>query len=69
MINSLWGAFIAGIAFSVIIFAVFQMGINIGIKTVINMLDGNYPAAMTFLNKHKMAAKVLPHVISARGEQ
>lgn len=63
MNNDIWGAFIAGIAFSAIIAGIFQIGINIGINTVINMLDGNYPAAMNYIQKNKKVARILPYVI------
>ena len=66
--NDLWGAFIAGIAFSAVIAGIFQIGINIGIKTCINMLDGNYPAAMQYLNKNKSIGRVLPYVIGGQNE-
>lgn len=68
MTNDVWGAFIAGIAFSAIIIGIFQIGINIGINTCINMLDGNYPAAMNYLNKHKSTGRILPYVIGGSNE-
>jgi len=66
MTNNVWGAFIAGIAFSVFIMGVFQIGINIGIKTCINMLDGNYPAAMQYIKKNKRIGQLLPYVVEQK---
>lgn len=62
----MWGAFIAGIVFAGIIIGIFQIGINVGLKTCINMLDGNYPAAMNYLNKNKRIAHILPYVMEAK---
>lgn len=64
MNNDTYGAFIAGIGFAALIAGIFQIGLNLGIKTVIRMLDGQYPAAMQYLNKHKQAANILPYIVS-----
>ena len=65
MNNDIWGAFIAGIAFCLIMFGIFQIGINIGLNTCVKMLDGNYPAAMNFLNRNKQVVNILPYVIGS----
>lgn len=62
--NDLMGSFIAGFAVCLVMIGIFQIGINIGIKTCIHMLDDNYPAAMKFILKHKNVGKLLPYVIS-----
>lgn len=65
MTNNIFvGYFIGGIGAALIMLAIFQIGLNIGIKTCISMLDGNYPAAMQFLNRNKKVGKILPYVIS-----
>lgn len=63
MNNDIMGAFIAGMFMSAIIVGIFQIGINVGLRTSINMLDGNYPAAMQFLIKHRTAGKLLPYIL------
>lgn len=64
MNNDTWGAFIAGIGFSAFIMGIFQIGINVGLKTSINMLESNYPGAMAFLLKNKKIGNVLPYIMN-----
>lgn len=63
MTNEIWGAFLAGIGFALVIVAIFQIGLNIGIKISTDLLEGEYPAAFKFLKKNNKVAKVLPYVI------
>lgn len=64
MNNDMWGAFFAGIGFTALIAGIFQIGLNVGLRISINLLEGNYPAAMQYLNKNKKTANVLPYVIN-----
>lgn len=66
--NDLLGAFLAGVAFTLTIVAIFQIGLNIGIRTVMNLLDGEYPAAFKFLERNKKIARMLPYVIGGHNE-
>ena len=69
MTNETWySAFFLGMGITIALVGIFQVGINIGVRTCIGMLDGQYPAAMQYLNKHKTVAKVLPYVMSSSGE-
>lgn len=63
MSNDMFGGIILGVGLAFCAVAIFQIGINIGLKTACNMLDGNYPAALNYLTKHKSSAKVLPYMI------
>lgn len=49
-----------GVAFALV--ALFQIGLNIGLKTATDMLE-EYPAARNFLRKNRKTANVLPYVI------
>ena len=66
--NDLLGGFIAGIGISAIIVAIFQIGINVGVKTSIQIID-EYGAAKNFLTKHKKVAQILPYVIGGQNNE
>lgn len=68
MTNDMFSGIIFGIGIAIALVGLFQIGVNIGLKTAINMLDGNYPAAMTYLTKHKQSGKVLPYIINQINE-
>ena len=68
MTNDMVGGIFLGIGLSVIILAVFQVGLNIGIKQSMQLLDGEYPAAFKFLQKNKPVGKLLPYVIGGNNE-
>lgn len=59
------GWFVGGFGSCLALFAVMQIGINIGIKMCLNLLEHEYPAAFRFMQKNKNVAKVLPYVISS----
>ena len=66
MTNEAWyTAFFTGAGLVITLVGIFQIGINIAIRPCVNMLDGNYPAAMNYLNKHQATGKVLPYIISS----
>jgi hypothetical protein len=65
--NNVYGAFIAGVGFTLALVALFQIGLNVGIKTAIDMLE-EYPAARNFLRKNKKIANVLPYVIGGSND-
>ena len=61
--NIFIGYFIGGIGTALIILAVFQIGLNMGIRMTLDLLDGEYPAAFKFMQKNIKVARVLPYVI------
>ena len=63
MTNDMLGGILLGFALALSFVAIFQVGVNIGVKNVLGMLNGEYPAAFSFVNKHKSAAKILPYVM------
>lgn len=66
--NDMAGGVILGIGLAAAIVAVFQYGINVGIRTSLTILEGEYPAAFRFLQKNRTAARVLPYVVGEKGE-
>ena len=63
MTNDMLGGIVLGFALALCFVAIFQVGVNIGVKNVLGIVDGEYPAAYKFLDKHKSAAKILPYVM------
>lgn len=64
MVSNIYiGWFIGGFTLCLIIFTILQIGINIGIRMTLNLLEHEYPAAFKFLDKNKQVARVLPYVI------
>lgn len=68
MTNDMLGGIVLGFALALSFVAIFQIGINIGVKNALGVIDGEYPAAFKFLNKHKSAAKILPYVIGGTND-
>ena len=65
MTNNIFiGYFIGGIGFTLILLCVFQVGLNMGIRMSLELLDGEYPAAFKFLQRNKSIGRVLPYVIA-----
>lgn len=65
--NNMIGYFIGGFGFCCILIAIFQIGLNYGIKASIDMI-GEYPAARNYLLKHKKVAKLYPYIMSQPNE-
>lgn len=68
MTNDIFGAFIAGFALCLILLAIFQVGLNIGIRIISELLEHEYPAAFKFLEKNKKVARLYPYVIGGNNE-
>lgn len=60
------GWFLGGIGFSITCFVIFQIGLNLGIKIVSQLIEHEYPAAFKFLEKNKNVARIYPYVIGGQ---
>lgn len=69
MTNDFIAGILAGITVPIIGLIIFQIGLNIGVRNVLDLLNHEYPAAYKSVNKNKKSLNFLPYVIASNGDQ
>lgn len=69
MTNDFMAGMLAGITIPISALIVFQIGLNMGVRNVLNLIEHEYPAAYKFINKNKSATKIVPYLIANQGNE
>jgi hypothetical protein len=69
MTNDFIAGMLAGVAIPITGLIIFQIGLNIGVRNVLNLIQGEYPAAYRFLDRNKKAANVIPYIVANQGNE
>lgn len=69
MTNDFIAGILAGVFIPISGLIIFQIGLNIGVRNVLNLVEHEYPAAYKFIYKNKSAARIIPYVIANQGNE